>query len=71
MSARAKPARSSISASRPTLRCSSPEIVEFLAENDIGVTISIDGPPDIQDKFRVFKNGAGSYDVVAPKIKDC
>ena len=47
-----------------------PEIVEFLADNDVGVTISIDGPPDVQDKFRVFKNGAGSYDVVAPKIKD-
>jgi uncharacterized protein len=47
-----------------------PEIVEFLVENDVGVTISIDGPPDVQDKFRVFKNGAGSYDVVAPKIKD-
>jgi uncharacterized protein len=33
------------------------------------VTISIDGPPDLQDKFRVFHNGAGSYDIVAPKIK--
>jgi uncharacterized protein len=47
-----------------------PEIIEFLAENRIGVTISIDGPKEVQDKFRVFNNGAGSYDVVAPKIKD-
>ena len=23
----------------------------------------------MQDKFRVFKNGAGSYDIAAPKIK--
>jgi uncharacterized protein len=46
-----------------------PEIIEFLAEERIGVTISIDGPQDLQDKFRVFHNGAGSYDVVAPKIK--
>ena len=46
------------------------EIIEFLADNDIGVTISIDGPPDIQDRFRVFQNGRGSYDLVAPKIKD-
>jgi uncharacterized protein len=45
------------------------EIIEFLAEERIGVTISIDGPQDLQDKFRVFHNGAGSYDVVAPKIK--
>ena len=47
-----------------------PETIEFLAENDIGVTISIDGPPEIQDKFRVFTNGRGSYDLVAPKVKE-
>ena len=47
-----------------------PEIIEFLAEHDIGVTVSIDGPPEIQDKFRVFQNGRGSYDIVAPKVKD-
>ena len=47
-----------------------PEIIEFLAENRVGVTISIDGPRSMQDKFRVFHNGAGSYDVVAPKIKE-
>jgi uncharacterized protein len=47
-----------------------PEIIEFIAENGIGVTISIDGPKEVQDKFRVFNNGAGSYDLVAPKIKE-
>ena len=46
-----------------------PEIIEFIAENRIGVTISIDGPKEVQDKFRVFNNGAGSYDLVAPKIR--
>jgi uncharacterized protein len=46
-----------------------PEIIDFLADNDIGVTISIDGPQDLQDKFRVFHNGRGSYDIVAPRIK--
>lgn len=46
-----------------------PEIIEFLAENRVGVTISIDGPEELQDKFRVFKGGAGSYEIVAPKIK--
>src|SRR5919109_2345419 len=39
-----------------------PEIVEFLIENEVGVTVSIDGPKEMQDKFRVFHNGAGSYD---------
>ena len=46
-----------------------PDIIEFLAENNVGVTISIDGPKEIQNKFRVFSNGAGSYDLVEPKIK--
>jgi uncharacterized protein len=30
----------------------------------------MDGPRELQNKFRVFHNGAGSYDVVAPKIKE-
>jgi uncharacterized protein len=47
-----------------------PEVIEFLADNGVGVTISIDGPKEMQDKFRVFHNGEGSYDVVAPKIKE-
>ena len=47
-----------------------PEIIAFLAENHVSVTISIDGPKDLQDKFRVFHNGEGSYDVVAPKIRE-
>ena len=47
-----------------------PDVIEFLAENQVGVTISIDGPKEVQDKFRVFHNGTGSYDVVAPKIKE-
>lgn len=47
-----------------------PEIIEFIAEHRIGVTISIDGPKEVQDKFRVFNNGSGSYDLVAPKIRE-
>jgi uncharacterized protein len=47
----------------------SPEVIDFLAEHKFGVTISMDGPPDLQNKFRVFHNGAGSYDVMAPKAK--
>jgi uncharacterized protein len=47
-----------------------PDIIEFLAENNVGVTVSIDGPREMQDKFRVFHNGTGSYDIVAPKIKE-
>jgi uncharacterized protein len=30
----------------------------------------MDGPRELQNKFRVFHNGEGSYDVIAPKIKE-
>lgn len=46
------------------------EVVDWLIENQVGVTVSIDGGKEQQDRFRVFNNGAGSYDVVLPKIKD-
>ena len=45
-----------------------PTIIDFLAENEIGVTVSIDGPPSM-NKLRVFGNGRPSYDIIAPKIK--
>ncbi len=47
-----------------------PEIVDFLLENDVGITISMDGPKEVQDRFRVFAGGAGSYDVVVPRVKE-
>ena len=47
-----------------------PEIIDFLAANDIGVTVSIDGPRDMQNRFRVFHDGRGSYDVVIPKVRE-
>jgi uncharacterized protein len=46
-----------------------PDVIEFLASERVGVTISIDGPEEMQDKFRVFNNGTGSYAVAAPKIR--
>jgi uncharacterized protein len=46
-----------------------PDVIEWLADNDVAVTISIDGPKDMQDRFRVFHNGRGSYDVMMPKVR--
>jgi uncharacterized protein len=46
-----------------------PEIIEWLAGNEVGVTVSIDGGREEQDGARVFHNGKGSYDVVLPRIK--
>jgi uncharacterized protein len=46
-----------------------PDVIDFLADERVGVTISIDGPQEMQDKFRVFSNGQGSYEMAAPRIK--
>jgi uncharacterized protein len=45
------------------------EIVKFLSDHRIGVTVSIDGDKELNDRMRVFHDGRGSYDVIAPKIK--
>jgi uncharacterized protein len=47
----------------------SEEVVDFLAENRVGVTVSIDGDRELNDKMRVFHDGRGSYDVIVPNIK--
>jgi uncharacterized protein len=45
------------------------EIIEFLSDNRVGVTVSIDGDRELNDSQRVFHNGKGSYDVIVPNIK--
>jgi uncharacterized protein len=44
-------------------------IADFLSEHRIGVTVSIDGDRELNDRMRVFHDGRGSYDVIVPKIK--
>ena len=46
-----------------------PTIIQFLSDNSIGVTVSMDGPPELHDKLRVFANGRGSYDIIEPRVK--
>ena len=45
------------------------EVIDWMVENDVGVTVSIDGAREQQDKHRVFSNGMGSYDIIVPRIK--
>jgi uncharacterized protein len=47
-----------------------PEIIDWIVENEVGVTISMDGPREVQDGLRVFRNGMGSYDVILPRIQE-
>ena len=46
-----------------------PTIIEFLSDNHIGVTVSMDGPKEMHDHLRVFSNGKGSYDIIEPKVR--
>src|SRR5262249_49748150 len=46
------------------------DIIEFLADNRVGVTVSIDSPKELQDRFRVFSDGTGSYDLIAPRVRE-
>ncbi|WP_298166247.1 radical SAM protein, partial [Novosphingobium sp.] len=45
------------------------EIIAFLSDHVIGVTVSMDGPPELQDARRVYKNGKGSYAVMEPRLR--
>jgi uncharacterized protein len=45
------------------------EIIAFLSDFEIGVTVSMDGPPELQDKHRVYKSGKGTYAVIEPRLR--
>ncbi|MFF0388231.1 radical SAM protein [Kitasatospora sp. NPDC004615] len=40
------------------------EWIDVLLKHDVDVGISLDGPPDVHDTFRVRRNGSGSYRAV-------
>lgn len=46
------------------------EISNFLVQNfNHGISISIDGPPNVHNRNRIFLNGQGSFEVVMHNIK--
>lgn len=45
------------------------EVIDFLKRHRFGVTVSLDGPKEIHDRRRVFKNGRGTYEVILPRIR--
>lgn len=46
-----------------------PEMVKTLLEEKVVMGISIDGPQQIHDRFRVYPNGTGTFDTVVEKIE--
>ncbi len=45
------------------------DVVDFLTQHRFGITVSIDGDRDQQDRHRTFQKGVGSFDVIAPRIR--
>ena len=45
-----------------------PQIIDFFQKNKFIVTVSLDGPPEVNDFQRVFPSGNGSYDQIIHKI---
>ena len=43
--------------------------ITYLTEHKVGLLCSIDGSKEIHDKYRVFPDGRGSYDIVARNFK--
>lgn len=45
------------------------DVIAFLKQHRFRVSVSFDGPKEIQDKQRPYNNGRGSFDATLPKIK--
>lgn len=65
---RGKTVRVSIQTNGTTL---DDEVADFLAEHDVAVGISLDGPQPVHDAARQFRSGAGSYDRAVAAIARC
>lgn len=45
------------------------EAIDFIVDKRLEVSVSLDGPAAVQDANRPLKNGAPSYDLVAPRVR--
>jgi len=46
-----------------------PQMIDVLAEHGVGISISLDGPEQVHDRFRVDRRGRGSHARVTAVIK--
>ena len=46
-----------------------PEIADFIVENEVSVTVSIDGPKEVNDEIRPTAEGEGSFDTIIENLK--
>ncbi len=51
-----------------------PEMIPFLVEKDFALHVSLDGPKEVHDRYRVFPDGTGTFETLMGnlrKIRDC
>lgn len=46
------------------------ELVQFFERERFAVTVSIDGPPDVNDRLRPIQDGTKSYDVIVSRVAE-
>lgn len=46
------------------------EILDYLIENNINISTSLDGDKDLHNSNRIFQNGEETYDIVSQKIRE-
>jgi uncharacterized protein len=47
----------------------SPEIARYLKEKDFTLMVSLDGPREVHDRYRVYKTGKGSFDKIMKNLR--
>lgn len=45
------------------------DVIDFFLKHNVQLTISLDGPREIHDKNRCFRDGCGSYDIVMKNLE--
>ena len=45
------------------------EIIQFLIENEFILQISLDGPKEVHDKYRVYKDGRGTFNKIVDNLQ--
>lgn len=45
------------------------EIIQFIIENKFLLQISLDGPKEVHDKYRIYKDGRGTFNKIADNLQ--
>jgi uncharacterized protein len=61
--------KAALSLSTNALLLRDDRVIDFLTRYQVGCQVSIDGPPEVQDRSRCLPDGSGSYAAILPGVK--